>query len=167
MRQSNDLPDYTEMLQKTYQDSYTNEEIGLTKQCFSKEIFNTKDTQKYLKSGLEVNDKQKTWLAYLGEELVGSITIIDKDKDCEVRGFYVTTNYQRKGIGKKLWKLTLKFAKNKNITLDIYTHNTKTIALYKKWGFQIDKDRGEFYRHWREWPKDVKAKCIYMIYRTK
>lgn len=40
-----DLKKYTDLLQRTYQEAYTNESLGLTKELFSKEIFNTPDTQ--------------------------------------------------------------------------------------------------------------------------
>jgi len=162
-----DLLEYTKLLQKTYHSSYINDAIGLTKECFSEDIFNTKDTQKYLKSNLIINENQKTWLAFIGVDLIGSITIAIKDKECELKGFYVATSFQGKGIGKKLWKLAQAFSGNKNITLDIYAHNLKTIEIYKRWGFEIDTKKGEFYRHWPEWPKDLKVKCIYMIYKSK
>ena len=127
-----DLPAYTKLLQKTYQDAYTYDAIGLTKECFSEEIFNTEDTQKYLKSNLITDKNQKTRLALSDKELIGSITILDKGEECELRGFYVATNFQGKGLGKKLWKFALSFADNKDIFLNIYAHNTKTIEIYKK-----------------------------------
>jgi ribosomal protein S18 acetylase RimI-like enzyme len=105
-------------------------------------------------------------MAFLGGQLVGSISIIEREIDYELRGFYVATEYQNHGIGKKLWNKALTFAKNKDITLDIYEHNTKTIAMYKKWGFAIDSARGIFYRHWPEWPEGVQAKCFYMRYNV-
>lgn len=160
-----DLPEYTNLLQKTYQDVYPNEKIGLKKEYFSKEIFNTPNTQDYLTSNLLVNNKQKCWLAFLNSELVGSITIVEGEKDYELRGFYVATQYQNKGIGKKLWQHVLEFTKNKNIVCDIYAHNIKTIEFYKKWGFSADTKKGEFYRHWQEWPEGVRAKCIYLRYK--
>jgi ribosomal protein S18 acetylase RimI-like enzyme len=166
LARKSDLSKYTKLLQKTYQNAYLSDEIGLTKECFSEEIFNTSDTQKYLASNLLVNDKQKCWLAFIGYELVGSISTIEREKDYELRGFYVGTEHQGKGIGKKLWKLVLSFAKEKDITCDIYAHNAKTIEMYKKWGFEIDKARGTFYRHWAEWPKGVRAKSIYMRYKV-
>lgn len=153
---------YTKFLQKAYEDAYTNEELGLTKDCFSEEIFNTPDTQKYLASNLELNDSQKCWLSFDGGKLVGSVTIIERDKNYELRGFYVDAAYQGKGIGKQLWSLVLSFANGKDIMLDTYAHNTKSIELYKRWGFEIDTERGEFYRHWPEWPEGLQAKCIYM-----
>jgi ribosomal protein S18 acetylase RimI-like enzyme len=165
LARKSDLSEYTNLLQKTYQDAYPNEEIGLAKEYFSKEIFNTSDTQKYLASNLLVNDMQRCWLAFIGPELVGSISIIEREKDYELRGFYVATQYQNKGIGKKLWTHVLEFAKNKDITCEVYAHNTKTIEIYKKWGFEIDKARGTFYRHWPEWPEGVQSKSIYMRYK--
>ena len=161
-----DLSQYTGLHQRVYQDAYTNEAIGLTKERFSKEVFDTPDTQRYLRTNLEVNDRQRCWLAFFGPQLVGSITVVEREDDYELRGFYVATEHQGKGIGKQLWERALDFAKNKDITLDIYTHNTKTIEMYKKWGFVIDTKRGEFYRHWPEWPEDVKAKSIYMRYKS-
>ncbi|OGY25658.1 MAG: hypothetical protein A2Z24_00950 [Candidatus Woykebacteria bacterium RBG_16_44_10] len=162
-----DLKDYTDLLQRTYQVAYTDEKIGLTKERFSKEVFATPHTQSYLKSNLVVNDKQKTWLAFLDSNLVGSITITDKSEECELRGFYVTPQYQGKGIGKKLWNLVLDFAGDKDIVLDLYSHNRKTIEMYKKWGFKIDKQKGVFYRHWPEWPEDLKAKSLHMRFSSK
>jgi len=162
-----DLPKYTKLLQKTYQDAYTDEEIGLTKECFSEKVFNSLNNQKYLASNLLVNNKQKCWLAFIGSKLVGSVSIIERKKDYELRGFYVGTKEQGKGIGKKLLELVLSFAKGKDITCDIYAHNVKTIEIYKKWGFEVDTKRGAFYRHWPEWPKGVKVKCIYMRYKVK
>lgn len=166
LAKKSDLLEYTKLLQKAYQDAYTNEEIGLTKACFSEEIFNTPDTQKYLESNLEVNEKQKCYLAFIDEKLVGSVSIIERENDYELRGFYVASEHQGKGIGKKIWQLVLSFTKNKDITCDIYAHNTKTIELYKRWGFEVDATKEEFYRHWPEWPDGVKTKCIYMRYKV-
>jgi len=167
LAKKSDLKTYTDLLQKTYQAAYTNEKLGLTKDCFSKKNFATDDTQKYLKSSLVVNAKQKTWLAFLGKKLVGSITITNRGKACELRGFYVATKYQGKGIGRQLWKRALNFVDNKDIVLDLYAHNHKTINMYKKWGFFTDKKKGIFYRHWPEWPDGLKAKCFYMRLKQK
>lgn len=156
------LSQYTHLLQSVYEVAYINPEIGLTKECFSMEIFTTEDTQKYLKDNLKVTDKRKTWLAFDGEKLVGSITIEEKENEYELRGFYVDLAYQGKGIGKKLYEKAFGFAKGKDIVLDIYSHNTKTIEMYKKWGFVVDAKKGSFSRHWPEWPEGVQAKAIYM-----
>lgn len=161
-----DLPSYTELLQQTYAATYANEALGLTKECFSPEIFANKNTQEYLQSHLTNSDTQKTWLAFVDEKLVGSITCILKNKnEAELTGFYVHPDFQGKGIGKKLYHHALNFAEKRNLFLDIYCHNTKTIETYKKWGWKLDTTKGEggyFYRHWSEWPKGLQAKCQYM-----
>lgn len=169
IRNSNlkDLHQYTDLLQQTYEFSYTNNEIGLTKECFSKEIFNTPDTQNYLKSHLINSNIQKTWLVFSNSKLIGSATckIIDKDK-AEFSGFYVLPDFQHQGIGKKLYNLALKFAKNRDLLLDTHIHNKKTIDIYKKWGWEIDISRGEngyFTRHWPEWPENLNVKCVYLV----
>jgi ribosomal protein S18 acetylase RimI-like enzyme len=167
LAKNSDLPLYTDLLQRTYEDAYSNEPIGLSKDRFSKEIFNTPNTQKYLASNLQVNGQQKCWLVFDKNILIGSVTITERDDDYELRGFYVAPEYQGRGIGKKLWQLALEFVKRKDITCDIYIHNTKTIAMYKKWGFEVDKEKGEFYRHWPEWPENIRAKSIYMRYKIK
>lgn len=157
-----DIKAYTDLLQKTYQITYTNEKLGLTKACFSRKVFSTPDTQKYLRSNLVINRKQKTWLAFLGSKLVGSITAVNKGKECETRGFYVARKYQGRGIGKRLWRYAENFAAGKDIVLELYAHNHKTISMYKKWGFRIDKKKGVVYTHWPEWPEGLRAKRLYM-----
>lgn len=162
LARKSDSLDYTNLLLITYQVAYVDKDLGLTKECFSKEIFNTSDTQKYLLSNLLITPKQKCWLAFIDNELVGSISVIEGEGEYELRGFYVAPMHQGKGIGTKLWKKVKRWVKFKDITLDIYAHNTRTINIYQRWGFYVDKKRGEFYRHWEEWPENVKAKCIYM-----
>jgi len=162
LARKSDLVAYTDLLQRTYTAAFPNPKIGLTKACFSKKVFATDDTQAYLKSNLKQSTLQKTWLAVLGKKLVGAITIEKKEKEYEIRGFYIAPEYQGKGIGKRLWQRARGFAHGKPIVLDIYAHNKKTIAVYKKWGFVIDRKKKPTWSHWPEWPKDVRAKRTYM-----
>lgn len=75
-----DLKNYTDLLQRTYEEAYTNKKLGLGKELFSKVVFNSPDTQKYLLGNLEITDKQKTWLAFDDKKLVGSVTVADVRK---------------------------------------------------------------------------------------
>lgn len=162
---TDDLRAYTLFLQKAYETFYTDETIGLTKECFSLDIFQTKDTQSYLKKNLLNNDKQLSLLVFDNTQLVGSIAVAERDNDYELKGFYVAKKYQGKGMGKMLWGKVLAFAtEKKDITCDVYAHNTKTISIYEKWGFIKDKNRGTFMRHWPEWPANVQVKVLYMRY---
>ena len=166
-----DLEQYTNLLQQTYEFTYTNAEIGLIKECFSPQVFNTPDSQKYLSSKLINSPHQKTWLVFNDKKLIASATckIIDENK-AEFSGFYVLPDYQHHGIGKKLYQKVLNFAQNRDLILGIYTHNTKSLEIYKKWGWQIDTSRGEngyTVGHWPEWPDGVIAKSVYLILKRK
>jgi len=165
LAENSDLPEYTDLLQKTYEQAYTDPSIGLTKECFSREIFFNSDTQTYLRSNIVNTNTQRCWVAYVGKELVGSITITLNSGEAEAKGFYVAPERQGQGIGKKLWDKAIEFAGNRDIVLDLYAHNQKTLAMYRSWGFVIDEskgDKGVFYRHWPEWPDGLQAKCFYM-----
>jgi hypothetical protein len=48
-----DIEQYTSLLQQTYQATYVDTAIGLTTDCFSKEVFNSDDTQQYLKATVQ------------------------------------------------------------------------------------------------------------------
>ncbi len=166
-----DLKEYTNLLQTTYEFSYTNPKIGLTKECFSKEIFNTPKAQKNFKTSLINSSTQTTWLAFSNSKLIGSASckIIDKN-NAKFFGFYVHPDFQHIGIGTKLYSQVLKFSENRNLLLDTHLDNTKTLKIYKKWGWQIDTsqgDKGYFYCHWPEWPDDVNIKCVYLILKRK
>lgn len=171
LAKSSDLKQYTNLFQQTYESAYVNPKIGLTKECFSQQVFNTDNTQTYLKSKLINSLTQKTWLAFDDKQLIASATckIIDENQ-AEFSGFYVLPDFQHQGIGKTLYQKVLKFSANRDLILGIYTHNTKTLEIYQKWGWQIDTNRGEngyVTGHWNEWPDGVTAKSVYLILKRK
>lgn len=162
-----DLQNYTDLLQQTYEFSYTNPKIGLTKDLFSKEIFNTVNNQNIFRSRLVISSTNKTWLIFSDQKLVGSITCsIKNEQEAEMIGFYVHPQYQKNGIGKKLYNLLLKFAKNRDLLLDTHIHNKKTIDVYTKWGWKIDTNRGNNGYFICRWPPEqsdgLNIKCIYL-----
>lgn len=159
-----DIVAYTAIMQKTYESTYVDDSIGLAKECFSKDVFNSLGTQKYLKSKLMSDNNKKTWVAVSGNKIVGAITVENKNEFCELSGFYVSPTQQGKGIGKKLFAKVLYFAVDKDIELDIYIHNSKTINLYKSWGFMEDISRPHFYR---KWPGGLSVESMYMRRITK
>lgn len=166
LARASDIKEYTSFLFKAYQSAYVDESIGLAICCFSEEIFKADERQEYLKARLVNSDMQKTWLAFDGERLVGTVTCAIKgDNEVELAGFYVLPEYQGKGIGKKLYNLVLGFAGERDLVLDVYAHRIKTIEIYKKWGWVFDETQGEegfSVRHWPEWPKGVAVKIMFM-----
>jgi len=157
-----DLPAYTVLLQETYEVAYTKDDIGLTRDLFSMEVFLTPNTQQYLLSNLMLTEHQKTWLAFDHDLLVGAITMCNGTTESELKGFYVRPEYQMKGIGTQLWDIAKKFASGKDIVLDIYLHNARTISIYQRWGFDFDRTKGSLMRHWDEWPEKGRAESVYM-----
>lgn len=157
-----ELVAYTKMLQPIYVATYVDESIGLTKDCFSEEVFASDQVQNYLRDKLTPRDGQRTWFATDDGAIVGTISITDNGDDCEMAAFYVRLDYQGRGIGKRLWHKALDFAGEKPITLDLYSHNHNAIELYTKWGFVEDVSRPRFYRRQAEWPEGLEAECLYM-----
>lgn len=166
LARKDDLKDYTDLLQRTYQDAYPDEKVGLTKDHFSKEVFSSDRIQAYLKSNIGQTNKLRAWLAFSGTKMIGAITIEDEGNECHVKGFYIAPEYQGEGVGKKLWLKAQNFAKGKDIKLELYAHNLKSIEIYKKWGFKIDKEKDSVYRHWPEWPEGVRHKSIFMRFSS-
>ena len=160
-----DLPEYTKLLQRTYESAYVDESIGFTKEKLSEDVFNTESTQNYLKSKLAPAQGQRTWLARRNGNLIGAITVTDHGHEAEISAFYVAPEHQGKGLGKQLWNRAVHFAGDKDIVLDLFAHNTNAIEMYRHLGFEIDTTKGEngvFHRHWEEWPEGYKVKAYYM-----
>lgn len=161
-----DFEKYSDLLQRTYEQAYVNEKIGLRKEHLSKEVFASDRIKKYLIVKLKKTNNLKTWLAFLGEKLVGVISLIEDKRECIVEGFYVDPDYQGRGIGKELWELVLKNRNGKNIVVEVNADNQKTLDMYRKWGFIRDWKRKVFYHHWPEWPEGIKTKNIYLKLST-
>ena len=159
---SGDLAAYTVMMQATYESAYVDESIGLTKACFSPEVFASDDTRDYLQSKLVNNDTQKSWMAVDEGAIIGAVTIEAHGSECKLSGFYVLPDYQGRGVGTMLWQKAVEFADGRAITLDIYTHNKKTIQLYEHWGFREDTTQPRLYYHWPEWPEGLRAEAMCM-----
>lgn len=149
-------------MQRTYQESFVNDELGLTKEQFSEEAFHTPKAMQYFNNMLVNSETQRCWLAFHNSELVGSMTMTKKGHEFELGGFYVATDYQGHGIGRRLWDLAQEYALGSDITLGVYAHNTKAIALYKKWGFLEDPAKAIVSAHWSSWPEGLYIKILYM-----
>ncbi len=164
--QSSDFDQYSNLLQQTYETCCVNNSIGLTKACFSKEMMSTEESVNFLRSYLKITPTHKAWVAALDGKIVGAISCeIKSQLEGEIVAFYVLPQYQDQGIGKQLYTKALDFVGQRDLVLDVYAHNEKTIAMYKKWGWELDVHRGDggsFFLHWKGWPKEVQVKCLYM-----
>lgn len=162
----NDFGIYADLLQRTYQVTYADDKLGLKKEYFDKKYWQTKLAEEYLKSHLVNSETRGSWLAFVGNKLVGAISCKNQDDNTVwLSGFYVDVKYQGMGIGKKLYQLVLDFAQKKELQLEVYAHNVRTIDIYKKWGWIINVSKGNngyYDLHWEKWPEGLVAKCMFM-----
>ena len=85
--------------------------------------------------------------ACVGEEIVGQISLHTFPLTARRRhvgqiGMAVRDDWQRKGVGSALMQAAIDLGENwlnlKRIELEVYTDNEPAIALYKKFGFELE-----------------------------
>lgn len=85
-----------------------------------------------------LNNGGMIWFALLDNTPIGTVTMIKSNDSYEVAKLAVTEKYKKLGIGERLMKVAIEFARE-NGTKKIYlftNHNLiPAINLYKKYGF--------------------------------
>ena len=85
-----------------------------------------------------LNNGEMIWFALLDNTPIGTVTMIKSNDSYEVAKLAVTEKYKKLGIGERLMKVAIEFARE-NGTKKIYlftNHNLiPAINLYKKCGF--------------------------------
>lgn len=155
---------YREFCQKAYQDAYVNTERGITKELFSKEIFDSKFVKDYFDLLFEDVQNKKTWLALdLENNILGGIHA-EKHKDfAELKGFYVDSKLKGQGIGKKLYQKAMEFTDRQTVRAWVYEYMEPTIKMYENWGFKLDKSKGKMDFNWDPWPRKVDMQAICLV----
>ena len=100
LARDSDLGAYTRLLQKSFQDTFSDDAIGLPKSFFSEEIFSSERIQGYFSSRIRGGKGKKTWLAFHGADLIGAMTAKKVGREVEFEGFYVDAAFRGGGIGK-------------------------------------------------------------------
>ncbi len=99
---------------------------------------NVEDTISYL-TGSEI------YLAYEGDEMIGSFSFIEKNGEVEIKQLLVLPQYQGKGYGRELVKESLNLVKGKRVWLVTHPKNTPAIITYLKAGFIINEWKENYY----------------------
>ena len=99
---------------------------------------NVEDTISYL-TGSEI------YLAYEGDEMIGSFSFIEKNNEVEIKQLLVLPQYQGKGYGEKLTAELLNLVKGKKVWLVAHPKNTPAIITYLKAGFVINEWKENYY----------------------
>ena len=91
--------------------------------------------------------RQKCWLAFFREQLVGLVVVTHAGGDAELLNISVAPQFQRKGIGQCLLEHAVKCVKDKAdmLFLEVRVSNRKAIELYAREGFFEVGQRKNYY----------------------
>ncbi len=86
----------------------------------------------------------KFWIATEDNKIIGTIGIKNEQGKARISRMYISKDYRRKGLGKKLMSLALNYCKNnyKEVFLSTYKQ-MNSVDFYKKMGFSITKESGD------------------------
>jgi GNAT superfamily N-acetyltransferase len=157
---------YRHFCHQAYLATYVRPELGITKAMFSEEAFNLPRIVKYFKDALNTSPNHKVWLAINhNDEILGGVVAYLFPDCCQMQTFYVRPDLKGHGIGHELYEKVVEFASSLPIQVDVVKYNQATIDMYKHWGFEIDRSKGEVEYDWVEWPDEARQayKGIYMI----
>ena len=86
----------------------------------------------------------KFWIATEDNKIIGTIGIKNEQGKARISRMYISKDYRRKGLGKKLMSLALNYCKNnyKEGFLSTYKQ-MNSVDFYKKMGFSITKESGD------------------------
>lgn len=95
-----------------------------------------------------INNSSTVVVAYVNDETAGCGCLREFDAETiEVKRMFVTERYRGKGIGSHILVELEKWAREfgyKNIILETGTSLKEAIALYKKGGYQVTENWGEY-----------------------
>lgn len=91
--------------------------------------------------------RQKCWLAFYQDQLVGYVVITHGGGDAELLNLVVSPDFQRKGIGRLLLNHAVDLVKGKAdmLFLEVRVSNHKAIELYSREGFFEVGHRKNYY----------------------
>jgi ribosomal protein S18 acetylase RimI-like enzyme len=115
--------------------TYPNEALGITKEDILSEDF---DSQERIKGwqGTLSNPDVLDLVAKDGDRVVGFVIAMKGQEINKIRGLYVLSSYQGKGIGKALTDQALAWLGNgKDVSLNVATYNENAIGFYERHGF--------------------------------
>ena len=81
-------------------------------------------------------------------DIVGYIGSTSEEM-AEIQNFCISKDYQSKGYGKELLEYLINYLKDNNsksIYLEVNYNNIRAINLYKKYGFEVNRIRKNYYK---------------------
>jgi RimJ/RimL family protein N-acetyltransferase len=115
------------------------------------------DERRYLRS-LRRSPHGAVFVAETPEGIVGRLSIARDPHPASAHvadlGLMVAAGYRRRGIGRRLLKQAIDWARESRVTkleLHVFPHNTPAIALYEEFGFVREGFRRRHYRRGGEY----------------
>jgi 2-polyprenyl-3-methyl-5-hydroxy-6-metoxy-1,4-benzoquinol methylase len=113
---------------------------------FVPELSSYVDIKEYSK---KIYEKSNRIEAYLGENLIGLISIYINPQDSFITNFSICPEFQGKGLSESILKKCIDHIEklgNKNLYLEVKARNNKAISFYKKNKFKIVEKRKDNYK---------------------
>lgn len=129
----------TEVLYKTWLDTYPNKDLGITREDIE-DSYKNRFSEEAIKRSQErianLPKDHKQVVAKYGDLIVAVSTMIRGEEFNKLKTIYVLPEFQGKGIGNMLWNEVKKFCDPaKDIIVQVATYNQNAINFYKKLGF--------------------------------
>ncbi len=128
-----------EVQYKAWLDTYPNEEFGITIDDIEdryKDAFGGERLSRREKAIVDPKSNEKIMVAKDGDRVVGMIYVTVEEKINQLRALYILPEYQRMGIGSKLWNSIKPFLdKDKIVLLEVVEYNKKAKDFYNRLGF--------------------------------
>lgn len=102
----------------------------------------------FLRQAVEVDDRV-IFVAEADGRVVGWIAVGETHRGLHDLGMAVADGYRGRGLGSALLAAGLDWTRNRaghKLTLEVWPHNEAAVALYRRFGFEIE---GRRRRHWR------------------
>lgn len=119
--------------------------MEIEKELFAKEAW-SKDV---FQSELDlIPDQRMYWVASVDGKVVGYSGVAVIDDFADVATIAVASDFQKQGIGSKLFQFILDYASEhgaNRVLLEVRTNNSGAIEMYKKFGFKIVAERPNYY----------------------
>lgn len=129
---------------QTWLATYPNEELGITREAINARFAYPDGTlmKRHPTNRQQINTDPAlhVWVAKEEQRVIGFCIALKEALNGHVRAIYVLPAHQGRGIGKRLLQASLDWlGDHKPVTLAVATYNTKAIAFYQSFGFEINE----------------------------
>ncbi len=121
----------------TWVATYPNKKLGITVKDLGQRAEFEKGRIKRWRKSIKENKNRKTWVAKVGEEVIGFCGASKDNGIHEIGAIYVLPKYQGRGVGKELiYKAFDWLGNSRDIIVKVVSYNKPSIKFYESVGFK-------------------------------